>query len=114
MKFSPGQVQVIKDWMNVKIRLKTRIIKKAYTDVDFGNFLIGYVFIRTDNFVIRVIHHVNKEELKDEYAVDEGELKKEYEEKDWADVAEEHRPTWEEYLHSACLVQYKVKCSSTF
>ena len=70
-KWDERQLKLLRKNMNLKIKLKQKIIKKAYTDIEFGSIMVGYVFLRMDNVVIRLVQHVVKEELKGDYQVDE-------------------------------------------
>ena len=71
------QRKAVKQRWNVKRKLARAICKGAYSgDVDITNFEIGYVHLRNDSFVIRVIHHVHEQVVieKNKYAIDEKAL----------------------------------------
>merc|ERR1719295_722332 len=63
LRLTDEHILAIKNRMNVRLILRRLITKHAYTDVNLDNYLISHVFIRKDSFVIRIIHHVNREEL---------------------------------------------------
>merc|ERR1712241_125244 len=62
-RLTDEHILAIKNRMNVRFRLRKLITKQAYTDVNIDNYLISHIFIRKDSFVIRVVQHVNREEL---------------------------------------------------
>ena len=98
-KWDERQLKLLRKNMNLKIKLKQKIIKKAYTDIEFGSIMVGFVFLRMDNVVIRLVQHVVKEELKGVYEVDESK----YRDKDGNVIDKQG-------LDEARMEQYRVKC----
>ena len=98
-KWDERQLKLLRKNMNLKIKLKQKIIKKAYTDIEFGSIMVGFVFLRMDNVVIRLVQHVVREELEGDYEVDESK----YRDKEGNVVDKQG-------LDEARMEQYRVKC----
>merc|ERR1712154_447546 len=67
LKLKEGRIdderkKIITARKGIKAELAKKIVK-IYTDIDIANFEVGFVTLRKDNFVIRIIQHLHEEDL---------------------------------------------------